>query len=176
MRSIVSLLPARPTFALAVLSLAAAHGAAVATPEFRVPMVVCVPGDAQSMANEHKLMLTGVARQAGRNPPPRAYFCPVFNPDFTSAVPTWRQLKLVYEDTTGLQRNVTVRLFEKGVGGTTEIAKVSSVAAVGVNVVAAPIAGPLDFARFSYYTTVEMARPGGVTPDVVDVHELRLSN
>lgn len=176
MRSTAVFLPIRAALGAAILALAAAHGTALATPEFTVPVVICVPADTQSMAYEHKLMLTGVARQAGRNPPPRAYFCPVFNPDFTSAVPTWRQLKLVYEDTTGLKRNITVRLFEKSASGTTEIAKVSSVAAVGVQVVAALLPGPLDFSRFSYYTTVEMARPAFVTPDVVDVHEVRLSN
>lgn len=169
MRSNVCLLPA-------LLCLAVAPGEALATPEFTVPVVVCAPADTQTMANEHKLMLTGVARQAGRNPPPRAYFCPVFNPDFTSAVPTWRQLRLVYEDTTGLRHNITVRLFEKSAAGTALIATVSSVAAVGLHVVAAPLSHPLDFARFSYYTTVQMARPAFVTPDVVDVHEVRLSN
>lgn len=169
MRSNACLLPV-------LLCLAAAQGTALATPEFTLPVVVCPPANTQTMANEHKLTLTGVVRQAGRNPPPRTYFCPVFNPDFTSAVPTWRQLRLVYEDTTGLPRNITVRLFEKSAAGATLIATVSSVAAVGVNVVSAPISGPLDFARFSYYTTVQMARPALVTPDVVDVHEVRLSN
>ena len=40
---------------------------------------------------------------------------------------------------------------------------VSSVAALGVQVIAA-LPGPLDFSRFSYTTTVAMARPAFVTP------------
>lgn len=176
MTSKVCFTPARAALGAALLALAASPTTARATPEFRVPVVVCVPADTQSMAHEMKLALTGVVRQAGRNPPPRAYFCPVFNPDFTTSVPTWNKLKLVYEDTTGLNRNIAVRLYQKGLNGTTVLASVSSVAAAGIHIVSAVIPSPLDFSRYSYYMTVEMARPALTVPDVVDVHELQLTH
>lgn len=175
MRSLASTRLARTALGATMLALAAAHSPALATPEFRVPVVVCVPANPQSMANELKLTSAGVVRQAGRNPPPRAYFCPVFNPDFTTPFPSWRHLRLVYEDSTGLARNIIVRLYEKGAGGTTQIASVSSVAALGLNTVSSLISSQLDFSRASYYITVEMMRPAFVTPDVVDVHEVRLT-
>ena len=165
----------RTALGVAFLSLSAAHTPALATPDFRVPVVVCPPGNPQTMAHELKLTTLGVVRQSGRNPPPRSYFCPVFNPDFTAGVPSWSRLKLVYADTTGLSGNITVRLYEKGVI-TKQIATVSSGSAVGLQTAASSIEKPLDFLRFSYYITVEMARPPFVTPDVVDVHEVQLTN
>lgn len=176
----------RPMLVGAAMSLLGAQAPAFATPDLTIPAVVCVPGDRPTMENGIKLALTGVVRRLpGRDPPPHLYFCPVFNPDFTSAQPDWRHLRLMYQDNTAAAGNVVVRLYAKSrgrlitdppQGSTAKIGSVSSVPAVGVNLVSAPLPIALDFQRFSYYLTLEMVNPFTSPGSVVDTHEVRLSD
>jgi hypothetical protein len=159
--------------------------AAGATPDFAVPAVVCVPGNTQTMNAENKPLSAGVARQAGRNTPPRMYFCPVFNPDVAASQPSWGTLRLTYADNTPAKGNVVVRLFAKSrakvptdppLGATFSIAQVASLPAVGTSVVSAPLTAQMDFHRYTYWFVLEMSSPTGINSPQVDVHELQLTD
>jgi len=168
-----------------VATLALVAPAAQATPDFALPAVVCVPGDTPTMNSENKPVLTGVIRrQAGRNTPPRLYFCPIFNPDFTASKASWGMLRVTYFDNTSASGNIVVRLFAKSrakavgdppLGTTFVVAQVNSVPAPVVSVVSAPLSTALDFHRFSYWFVVDLTASGSSAPQV-DVHELQLTN
>ena len=170
-----------PAFA----ALGAAPLVAHATPDFTIPAVVCVPGDTVSMNAENKPLTAGVVRKEGRNTPPRVYFCPVFNPDFTAAQPSWRHLRLTYADNTGIRGNISARLFAKSrakaaidppLGVTFKVAQVLSVPAPTINVVSVALPVALDFHRFTYWLVLDVASPSGVTSAVIDVHEIQLTD
>ncbi len=176
-RTVFRLLPA-------AAALAATPLAAQATPDFTIPAVVCVPGDTVSMDAENKPLTAGVVRKEGRNTPPRMYFCPVFNPDFTAAQPTWRNLRLTYADNSGSKGNVSVRLFAKSraklaidppLGTTFKLAQLYSLPAPAVNTVSVALPGALDFHRFSYWLVLDITSPSGLT-SVVDVHDMQLTD
>jgi len=160
--------------------------AARATADLAVPAVVCVPANTQTMNAENKPLTLGVVRQsAGRSTPPRAYFCPVFNPDITAAVqPSWRYLRMTYADSSGSSGNAVLRLFAKSraktpgdppLGTTLALAQVSSVPSVGVAVVSTALPVVLDFHRFSYWFVLDLQAFTGTTTQV-DVHELQLTD
>lgn len=168
-----------------IAALAALSPVAHATPDFTIPAVVCVPGDTVSMNAENKPLTAGVVRKEGRNTPPRVYFCPVFNPDFSAAQPTWRHLRLTYADNTGTPRNISARLFAKSraklaidppLGTTFKVAQVFSLPAPTVNVVSVALPGALDFHRFTYWLVLDLASPSGMTGAQLDVHEIALSD
>ena len=178
----------QPWLPVTALVLLGVQMPAFATPEFTIPAVVCVPGDRYTMENELKLKDAGVVQRAyGRDPPPRTrfYFCPVLNFEAAAVQPSWRHLQLMYQDNTAAVGNVVVRLYAKSrgrvatdppQGSTALISSVSSVPAVGVNVVSARLPAALDFKRFGYYMTLEMAGLSGNASAVVDAHELRLAD
>jgi hypothetical protein len=167
----------------AAAALALVSPAAHATPDFVLPAVVCVPGNTPTMLNENKPVLTGVVRhQGGRNTPPRLYFCPVFNPDFTTPKPAWGTLRLTYQVNTATTGDIVLRLFAKSraklagdppLGTTFVVGQVISVPAPGVHVVSAPLSTPLDFHRFSYWFALDIAT--FTTAAQADVHELQLT-
>jgi hypothetical protein len=156
-----------------------------ATPDLTIPAVVCVPGDTVSMNAENKPLTAGVVRKEGRNTPPRMYYCPVFNPDFTAAQPSWRHLRLTYADNSGIKGNISARLFAKSrakaaidppLGTTFKLAQVLSVPAPTVNVVSVALPGTLDFYRFTYWLVLDVASPTWMTSAVIDVHEIQLTD
>jgi hypothetical protein len=156
-----------------------------ATPDFTIPAVVCVPGDTVSMNAENKSLTAGVVRKEGRNTPPRMYYCPVFNPDFTAAQPSWRHLRLTYADNSGVRGNISVRLYAKSrakaaidppLGATFKVAQVLSLPAPTVNVVSVALPGALDFHRYSYWLVLDVGSPTFATAARVDVHEIQLTD
>jgi hypothetical protein len=166
------------------LLVAQTANSATASLDLTVPIVVCVPGNPQTMQVDNKLVSEGVVRRrVGRDPPPFLFFCPVSN-SFTSAQPGWTAMQLMYQDNTSAAANIVVKLHRKSRGklltdptqGTTNvIATLSSEPAVGVNVVTTQLRGdPIDFSRFSYYLTVEMVSPTNHVAPVIDAHEVRL--
>lgn len=181
----MSRLPSLPAALLAAGFLGLAP-AAQATPDFTVPTVICVPGNTQTMNAENKPLTAGVTRQAGRNTPPRMYYCPVFNPDFTASQPTWRHLRLTYSDNSAAGGNIMLRLFAKSraksggdppLGDTALVAQLTGGPTAGaVSVATARLPVALDFYRFSYWLVLDLGPlpPGSLIQ--LDAHELQLTD
>lgn len=153
--------------------------AAWAGPAFRMAAVGCVPGDTTTMNSENKLVAEGVIRRSGRTTPPHRYFCPVFNPDFTTDMPPLARLQFTYADNTGVPANVKVSLYKKSlvapVGLTTLVSQAVSVAGGGVQTTAVPVPEALNFSVYVYWIVIQVAGGGG-SGAVVDVHEVALTH
>lgn len=168
-----------PVLAGLLAATALLPAAAWAGPAYRLATVVCVPGDTTTMNSENKLVAEGVIRRSGRTTPPHLYFCPVFNPDFTTDMPSLARLQFTYADNTGAPANVKVSLYKKNllapVGTTTLVSQAVSVAGGGVQTAAAAVPEALNFSVYVYWIVIQIAGGGG-SGAVVDVHEVALTH
>lgn len=150
--------------------LALAAGGAHASNDLTIVMGTCSPGSAAALEQDLKLT-NGAVRKSGRNPPV-LYFCPVIPDDLTTK-PSWNRLELQYGDlnaaTTG---NITARLMRKSLvnGAAVAIATAQSQSPTAFATAQAPLAAPMDHARYAYYVIVEMK----TATKLLDAHTVRL--
>lgn len=148
------------SLAAAALALAALHPQAHATADWLTVAPTCVPDSPQSL-QLGLTSLTGGYVRAGRNPPV-AYFCPVWNPDdLVAAATSWKFFKLQALDPNANGGSIVATLYAKSrASGTVSlVTSVSSLQSSTVKVATVALPASLNFKRYAYYVTIEMAPP-----------------
>lgn len=166
--------PARQhALALGLMTLLAWPLAAQATADWTTVAPTCTAASLETL-DFGLTSKTGGFIRAGRNPPV-LYFCPVHPADDFGSTASWNTLKLQYKDPNATGGNVTARLYRKSRsnGGVSEIARVSSIAGPGIQVVSQALSKSVLFTDYAYYITIEMALES--TEASVEAHMVMLT-
>lgn len=145
----------RRTMLAATIGLAAMHGPVWATADLTTVAPTCVPQSTDGVDLSLTSTTGGYAR-AGRNPPRKSFFCPVWNPDDLKTQADWNQVKLQYRDAGGGKVRARVYAKSRTTGVVAEIALVTSLPSASINVVSARLKEKVDFARNGYYIVFEL--------------------